>query len=75
MMYVAALVDVSLEKNIQKNIDFRRLIMPGMLRPKGKARRIAYKILGVPANLQSKRTPEEKKINRRLIYEETWRSR
>ena len=46
-----------------------------MLRIKGKPTQIAYKILGVPANMQSKRTPEQKNINKRLIFEETSRVR
>lgn len=49
--------------------------MPVMLRPPGKAKKIAYKILGVPANIQSKRDKEQKRINRRLIFEETTRVR
>lgn len=50
-------------------------IMPAMPRMKSKATKIAYKILGEPLNLQRKRTPSEKKVNKRLIFEETTRSR
>jgi hypothetical protein len=41
----------------------------------GKAKKIAYKILGVPANIEYKRSEVEKKINKRLIFEETTRVR
>ena len=49
--------------------------MPGMLRISGKTTKIAYKILGVPANMKEKRTKEQKKINQRLLFEETVRVR
>lgn len=49
--------------------------MPSMPRIPGKPTKIAYKILGVPANIAFKRTKEEKAINKRLIYEETTRVR
>lgn len=49
--------------------------MPCMPRIPGKATKIAFKILGVPANLQSKRTPEQQRINQRLVFEETVRVR
>ena len=46
--------------------------MPMMPRVKGKAERIAYKILGIPANIRSdKKTVENRKIKERLNYEET----
>jgi hypothetical protein len=41
----------------------------------GKAKKIAYKILGVPANIEYKRDSVEKKINKRLIFEESVRVR
>ena len=49
--------------------------MPAMLRIPGKATKIAYKILGVPANMYYKPTREQQEINRRLIFEETIRVR
>ena len=46
--------------------------MPIMPRVKGKAERIAYKILGVPANMRNKnRTVRNSKIKERLNFEET----
>ena len=49
--------------------------MPMMPRPSGKAREIAYKILGVPANMVVHRSKKRKKIDERLLYEETFRVR
>lgn len=49
--------------------------MPAMPRLSGKAKKIAYKILGKPLNMQVKRTPKEEQINRRLTFEETTRVR
>jgi len=49
--------------------------MPAMLRIKGKATKIAYKILGKPENLKFKRTKDQQKVNRRLIFDETARVR
>jgi hypothetical protein len=49
--------------------------MPAMPRILGKATKIAYKIMGTPPNIAHKRTPEEKKINKRLLFEETYRAR
>lgn len=49
--------------------------MPAMPRIKGKATKIAFRILGIPANMLFKRSPKEKKVNRRLIFEETTRVR
>lgn len=45
--------------------------MPAMPRPKDKARKIAFDILGVPANMRSKRNEVQLKVNRRLVFEET----
>jgi len=46
--------------------------MPIMPRVKGKAERIAYKILGIPANIRSKtKTVKNRKIKKRLNFEET----
>lgn len=49
--------------------------MPAMPRMLNKATRVAYKIMGIPANIAHKRTKEEKKINKRLMFEETFRVR
>lgn len=49
--------------------------MPQMRRFEKKSTKIAWKILGKPANLAFKRTPKEKKINRQLVFQETTRSR
>ena len=49
--------------------------MPFMPRMPGKATKIAYKILGKPAPLTFKRTVAQKKVNRRLLFEETARVR
>jgi hypothetical protein len=49
--------------------------MPAMPRPISKATKVAYKIMGIPANIAHKRTKEEKKVNKRLFFEETFRAR
>lgn len=49
--------------------------MPTMPRLPGKTTKIAYKILGIPANIQYKRDSVDKKINKRLIFEESIRVR
>ena len=49
--------------------------MPTMPRIKTNAKKIAYKILGQPANLAHRLTPEERFINKRLIFEESYRVR
>jgi hypothetical protein len=49
--------------------------MPSMPRIPGKGVTIAFKILGVPANIASKRTKKQKEINKRLWFEETTRVR
>lgn len=49
--------------------------MPVMPRMNNKAKKIAYNILGVPANMRTKRTKSESKINQRLLFEETVRVR
>ena len=48
--------------------------MPTMIRQIGKTKKLAYAILGKPANMY-KRTKKEQYIARRLLYEETDRSR
>jgi len=49
--------------------------MPAMPRVMGKATKVAYKIMGIPANIAHKRTKAEKKVNKQLLYEETSRAR
>lgn len=49
--------------------------MPAMPRPYGLARKIAYKIMGVPANIAHKRDKKEKRENKQLLFEETSRVR
>lgn len=49
--------------------------MPTMRRPKIKATKIAYKVMGVPPNLRFKRSKEQSTINKRLLFEETQRVR
>lgn len=48
--------------------------MPGAPRPKGKAKKIAYAVLGKPRNMQ-KENRKQSKVNRRLVFEETFRAR
>ena len=54
---------------------YGRKPMPSMPRIPGKGPKIAFKILGVPANIAAKKTKEQKFINRRLWFEETSRVR
>lgn len=49
--------------------------MPTMYRLDSKNTKIAYKILGEPANLAQKKTKAQKEIDRRLIADETVRAR
>ena len=49
--------------------------MPIMLRWNKKATKIAYNILGKPANMESKNKKEDNRIDRRLLFEETIRVR
>lgn len=49
--------------------------MPTMPRALSKATRVAYKIMGIPANVAHKRTKKEKEVNRRLVFEESSRVR
>lgn len=47
-----------------------------MPRPDKKAQKIAFKILGVPANMQKKHMSEDQyRVERRLRFEETIRVR
>ena len=49
--------------------------MPAMPRPKGKAMKIAYAILGNPLSTNVKKDAHRKEIDKRLIFEETTRVR
>ena len=49
--------------------------MPAMRRIDKKATKIAYAILGTPANIAFTRTKEQQELNKRLIQEETVRAR
>lgn len=49
--------------------------MPVMVRPFDRARKIAFKILGKPANMQARTSIKDRRINKRLIFEETARVR
>ncbi len=49
--------------------------MPVMPRQNKKATKIAYRILGKPANLKAKPDRKEKSVKARLIFEETMRVR
>ena len=52
-----------------------RCNMPIMIRPKGTPKKIAYKILGIPANMQNRHTKEQDAIKKRLLFEQTARAR
>ena len=47
-------------------------IMP---RPQGKAKKIAYKVLGVPPNIADKKTAAQKRRDRMLLKKYTMRIR
>jgi hypothetical protein len=49
--------------------------MPVMPRPKGKATKIAYKILGKPLNMQKQNQIKDSKLQKRLLFEDTERVR
>lgn len=49
--------------------------MPATPRMPGVATKIAFKILGTPANMRSKRTKERETLDKRLTEEETVRVR
>ena len=48
--------------------------MPGMPRPHGQGKKIAYAILGKPDNMKRK-SKKKKEINRVLLFQETARVR
>lgn len=49
--------------------------MPSVPRPKGKAKKIAYKLLGIPDNMKKQKKKRNDKIEQRLVFEETIRVR
>lgn len=49
--------------------------MPAAPRPKGKATKIAYRVLGKPQNEDQKKSREQSDIDKRLVFEETQRVR
>ncbi len=49
--------------------------MATMPRLKGKGKKIAYSILGVPENMKKNNQAFDPEVNKRLIFEETQRVR
>ncbi len=49
--------------------------MPAALRPKGKATKIAYAILGTPINMPATKKKKKGLLEERLVFEETSRVR
>lgn len=49
--------------------------MPIMIRWNKKADKIAYSLLGKPANMQDHKTAFQKKIDKQLVYQKTARSK
>ena len=49
--------------------------MPAMLRIKGKPTKIAFDILGKPENLKEHKSKKDRRINKRLTFEENYRVR
>jgi hypothetical protein len=49
--------------------------MPAAPRVKNKATRIAYKVMGEPINIKDKKTKTQKRIDHRLLFENTSRVR
>ncbi len=49
--------------------------MPGMPRIDKKTTKIAFNIIGIPPIMQQKKPKKQKKINERLVFEETQRVR
>lgn len=49
--------------------------MPAMIRPPSKVTKIAYRIVGIPANMIIKRNKRLRTRNKRLLFEETMRVR
>lgn len=49
--------------------------MPATFRPENKCRKIAFAILGTPSNIAEKKTAIEKKIDKKILYDNTQRVR
>jgi hypothetical protein len=49
--------------------------MPAMPRIRGRAMKIAFEVLGTPSNYREKKTKLQKRIDERLMYENTQRVR
>lgn len=49
--------------------------MPSAPRPKGKGKKIAFSILGTPANLKKNSEAFPPEVSKRLLFEETQRVR
>ncbi len=49
--------------------------MPVMPRPSSKATKIAFAIIGVPANMATKPTRKDKEIDKRTLWEDSVRIR
>lgn len=52
----------------------KRYNMPAMVRPSGKGTKVAFSILGKPANIQ-KQPKKKKRVNKILLFQETTRVR
>lgn len=61
--------------NVVRISILKRYSMPAAPRWNKKATKIAWDILGKPANMQFKPSKEERRIDRRLLFEETTRVR
>jgi hypothetical protein len=62
---------------VQRDIALRisTKIMPVMIRKPGLISKIAYSILGKPANMQSKKTQKQLEVDRQLAYQQTSRAK
>ena len=49
--------------------------MPIMIRPEGRAKKIAYAILGTPANMVNKRSKIKSKIDKTLVFQDSTRAK
>jgi hypothetical protein len=49
--------------------------MPTMVRPKGKAKKVAFSILGTPPNMHDDKKKKDTALDKRLVYEETQREK
>lgn len=49
--------------------------MPGAPRPKGKAKKIAFRILGIPSYIKNSKSSISEKDERRIQFEESFRTK